>query len=64
MSNTTLDLHKIENYLIRLGAITECIEMNGDEFITEEVHKDVNAALDFIKSEFEKRSQRNKHEQA
>ena len=62
MSNTILNLHKVENYLIRLGAITECVEMNGDEFMTEEVHKDVNAALDFIKTEFEKISQRKNRE--
>ncbi len=62
MSNTILNLHKVENYLIRLGAITECVEMNGDEFITEEVHKDVNSALDFIKTEFEKISQRKNRE--
>jgi len=62
LSNTILNLHKVENYLIRLGAITECVEMNGDEFMTEEVHKDVNAALDFIKTEFEKISQRKNRE--
>ncbi len=62
MSHSTLDLHKIENFLIRLGAIAECIETNGDDFITDEVRKDVNVALDFIKTEFGKTAQRNTHE--
>lgn len=62
MSHSVLDLHKIENYLIRLGAIAECIEMNGDDFITDEVRKDVNIALDFIKTEFGKTSQGNLNE--
>jgi hypothetical protein len=62
LSNTNIDLHKIENYLIRLGAIAECIEMNGEGFITDEVRKDVNVALDFIKTEFGKKAQGNTHE--
>jgi hypothetical protein len=63
LSDSTLDLHKIENYLLRLGAIAECIEMNGDNFITDEVRKDVNIALDFIKTEFGKTGLGNTHEQ-
>jgi hypothetical protein len=62
LSHIKFDLHKIENYLIRLGAIAECIEMNGDDFITDEVRKDVNIALDFIKTEFEKTGQGITHE--
>lgn len=57
MSNSALDLHKIENYLIRLGAIAECVEVNGDDFLTDEVRRDVNIALDFIKTEFGKMAQ-------
>lgn len=63
MINSRLDLHKIENCLIRIGAIAECVEMNGEGFITDEVRKDVNAALDFIKSEFGKTVIGNTHEQ-
>ena len=36
--------------------------MNGDDFITDEVLKDVNIALDFIKTEFGKTTQGNAHE--
>lgn len=62
MSKSTLNTHKIENFLIRLNSIMECIETQGDEFVTEEVKRDAIEAVDFIKNEFLKASQEKSYE--
>lgn len=54
MSKTSIDKHKLHNNLTRLRSILECIEKDGDEFVTQEVSNDISEAIDLINSEFEK----------
>lgn len=63
MSKTLLDLHEIHNCLIRLKSIAECIESEGDSFMTEDVIQDMNSTLDYLKTEFRKVSQGKTHEE-
>lgn len=57
MNDTKLNLHKIHNYLLRLKSITDCIESDGEGFVTEEVGQDIEEALDYLATEFRKVSQ-------
>lgn len=54
MSATTLNKHKMHNYLTRLRSILDCIENEGDEFVNKEVSSDIIEALEFLDSEFRK----------
>jgi hypothetical protein len=54
MSRPAINLHRINNYLLRLRSITDLIVENGEGFIDEEVFKDINEALDVLKEEFNK----------
>lgn len=54
MSKTKIDKHKLHNNLTRLRSILECIEIEGDEFVNQEVSNDIIESINFITSEFEK----------
>ncbi len=49
-----MDNHKVHNCLTRLRSILECIEQEGEAFVTVEVSSDIDDAIETIKSEFSK----------
>lgn len=52
MKTSNLDKHNVQNCLLRLRSILECIEMEGESFVTEKVSTDVDEALETIRKEF------------
>ena len=45
------DSHKVNNLLLRLRSIVECISSQGDKFLDDDVFNDAVTALENIKKE-------------
>lgn len=62
MKKVILDTHKIHNVLTRLRSIVECVEQEGEGFITSEVTKDIEESIAIIDLEFKKIAKETKDE--
>ncbi len=55
MMKPAINIHRINNYLLRLRSISELIVEDGDQFLDEEVCNDIHEAIEGLKEEFLKK---------
>lgn len=54
MKKAIVDTHKIHNVLTRLRSIVECVEQEGEGFVTAQVTRDIEESIAIINFEFKK----------